>query len=133
MKVTVIILGILGALASFALGAKWLSDYNKYKGTVESVQALSQQLGGVQGVDQGVGELNQVVKAAYALIGGAALAFLVSIFVPMLGKSSSILYAASGIVPGILDTRAFLGSGLLILVALLALLVKKKSNTPALK
>jgi len=125
----VIIIGLLGVLASVGLGSLWLSDYYKNKGVIEQADNIAAQWGGNTGAPQRA-RLTRLVNAAYAMIilGGVALTLL--FFIKKIPIATALGLLIAGIIPGILAPPAFMGTFFLILAGLMAFFVKKKAPAP---
>jgi hypothetical protein len=130
MKIAVIILGILGALAVGGLGAKWVSDYETNKESIVALTKLAHSLGGgkVSEVDEQIKTLDRVKTAGYIMIVGALLALAAALGVGKLGKISAAVMLVAVIVPAALAPLSLVASFLLIIAAALAFFVK---TTPA--
>jgi hypothetical protein len=118
MRIAVLILAILGALASAALGIKWLSDANEYKATLEAVAKM--------GID--TSEITSLIRGAYALLGGAVLA-LVGGFLAMnhKGKIAAGVLALAVIAPAAMAPKTLVATFFLVIAAILAIFVKPKT------
>lgn len=115
MRIAVLILAILGTLAGAALGIKWLGDANEYKSTLEAVQKM--------GVD--TGEVQTLIRAAYALLGGAVLGIAGAVVAMMRkGKLAAVLLAIAVVVPAVLSPKTLIATFLVAIAAILAIFVK---------
>ena len=115
MRIAVLILAIIGALASAALGMKWISDTNKFKETLDLAQKM--------GVD--MSEMDRLLKAAYALLAGSALAIVGGVLAMMRkGKIAAPVLGLAVLVPAVLTPKTLLATFFLAIAAGLSLLVK---------
>ncbi len=123
MRIAALILGILGGLASAALGVKWLSDLEAAQGLLVAVRAL--------GGD--TSELNQLKYGAYALL--AVLPLCIAGGVLALrgnGKVGGALMLVSVVAPAIIKTETLCFTSLAIIGGVLALFSKpKEAAAPA--
>ena len=129
MKVAVIIVGMLGVLASVGLGSLWLSDYYKNKGAIEQADNVAAQWGGNPGAPQRA-RLTRLVNAAYAMVILGGVALLLLFFIKKIPIATALGLLIAGIIPGILAPPAFMGTFFLILAGLMAFFVKKKAPAP---
>lgn len=124
MKVAVLVLAILGALASLALGAKWIGDYNDNQQMIEQMQALASQS------EQGraaLAELSSVRTAGYLLIvmGLASFAGLA-----ILGKRPQVaagIFGLAVVLPAIFTMKTLLATFFLLIAAVLAFRMRPAS------
>jgi len=127
MKKAVIILVILGTLASLGLGIKWLSDYNDYKSELATATSIAQGAGQSQELTDALKEVEQTKNCAYALIACGIIA-LVTVF--LLGKLKKIgagIILVTGIVPAIFSPMSLVFTFLLVLAGILAFFIKPKT------
>ncbi len=128
MKVAILILGILGSLLTVGLGAKWLSDFNKYKDTFAQIEKMSSQMPEGQKIpDDLMGKIKKTHNAAYALVGLGLLSFLSSLLVFKMPKLTGIIMLLTVIVPAVMTPQALVGSFLLIISGILAMIAKPKT------
>lgn len=119
MKVAAIIIGILGALAAGALGAKWISDARSVQDKIDLIQSM--------GGD--VSEINGLKAGAYVLVGslfagiGACVMLLRN-----KPKHAAILMACAGALPCVFAMKALVFTWLLILAAVLSARVKPRQQ-----
>jgi len=125
MKIAVLILGILGSLASVALGGKWVSDANKYEKSIVALEQMATRMA-PQARPPQLDELKRLVKAGWLMVGLGLVAFIASILVFKTPKISAILLLIAGIAPGLLAPKAFVGTLFLILAGILAFFAKPK-------
>lgn len=119
MRIAVLILAILGVLAGAALGIKWLGDANEYKSTLEAVQKM--------GID--TSEVQTLVRAAYALLGGAVLGIAGGVLAMLRkGKLAGALLAVAVIVPAVLSPKTLIATFLMAIAAVLAMFVKPPAS-----
>jgi hypothetical protein len=128
MKIAVMILGILGALAVGGLGAKWVSDYEKNKETIVAMTKLAHSFGGgkTTDVDDAIKGVERTKTAGYIMIVGGLLALAAAIAVGKLGKISAAVMLVAAIAPAVLAPLSLVASFLLILAGILAFFVKTK-------
>ena len=129
MKVTVIIIGLLGVLTSVGLGGKWLYDYHQNKGTLEKLDKVAAEWGGNVGAPQRA-HLMRVVNTGYALVILGVLALIDLFFITKMPLATAAGLLLAGIVPGVMYPTAFIGTFFLILAGILAIFVKKKAPAP---
>ncbi len=126
MKVLVLILGILGSLASIGLGVKWVKDYQANKGNITQVESLSAQMGVQDQVKSEMQDLDKMVKAAYAMIALGGLAFLASLFVFKIPKVTGLILIVAAAAPAVLVPISLIFTGLMGLAGLIAIFLKAK-------
>ena len=95
MKIAALILGIIGSLASFGLGSKWYTDYNKYKETATSLTTAAGKLGGNEAVTTAMAEYNNIGNASYALLLCGVIGLVASLLVFKQSKMAAIILEAS--------------------------------------
>lgn len=115
LRISIIVLALLGALASGALGIKWISDANESAAQIETLEAM--------GMD--TSELNQILTGAYMLLGSMVLgiAGAVAAFRRKMVPTSALLLLA-GVAPALFTAKVLIFTWLLILAGLLALRLK---------
>jgi len=117
MKVSAISLGILGALAAGALGAKWISDARSVQDKIDLVQSL--------GGD--VSEINSLKVCAYVLLGSLVLGIAASVMLfRNKPRHAAILMVCAGALPCVFAMKALVFTWLLIAGAALSYRVKPK-------
>ena len=127
MKIAVIIVGILGALAFGALGSKWVSDYESNKHTIVAMAKLAHSFGGKGNeVDEAIKGVERTKTAGYLMIVFALVAIGASVMVGKLGKISGGALLAAAIIPAALAPASLLAGFLLIIAGVLGLFVKTK-------
>ena len=128
MKIAVIILGILGALAVGALGGKWVADYQDNKAAVAAIAKLAQSVGSARGdeLDTALRGVERTKTAGYLMIVGALLALAAAISVGRFGKISALVLLASAIVPAALAPASLLAGFRLLIAGGLARFVKPR-------
>lgn len=117
MKTLVIVLGIVGSLCALGLGSVWVTDYNKYKETMDSLASMP-------GAEENMAEFNNLGKAAYILIVGGLIGIVASLLVGKFGKISAGILIAIAIIPAIFAAKALVGTFLLLIAGGLAFRVK---------
>jgi hypothetical protein len=115
MKIAALVLAILGAIAIGGVGAKWVSDYNRDKA---SVQAAEQLLGADAAP---VKELHRVVTGGYLGIVFAVVAVVGGALVFKTPRASGAAFLAGGVIPGIFAWKMFICGGPLLIAGALAL------------
>ncbi len=143
MRISVLVVGILGALSAGALGAFWLLDCQMAKSSVEKSRAM------VALLRQGGGPLppfldNEVKKAedvvqtydrhmraypfllAGLVLGGAGAALGMA----GRGLSAAALLLVSAVGPAVLDPRSLIFTGLLIVAGGLAFFIRPPAPAP---
>lgn len=127
MKIAVLVLGILGALAFGGLGGKWVADYQSNKDTIAAMGKLTHALGGKRGpVDDAIQAVERTKTAGYLMMVAALAALGAAIFVGRLGKISAAVLLVGAIVPAALAPLSLVAGFLLILAGVLALFVKTR-------
>jgi len=136
MKYFVMVLGILGALASIFLGSRWLSDYNQAKpwpwessksviGQAEPEPLLESVLPEIFGVDKKI--IKGIPKAAYILIIGGCLSFIFCLlFLSRIPKLSGAVMLLSSLTPVYFYPKAFYFTFSLLIAGVLALFISPK-------
>lgn len=126
MRVAVSIIVIIGALLTAALGIKWISDYNDNKAVIQ------QTLDG-SGLDESdipeLKDLKDMVNAAYVMVACGIIAFISVFFIKKLGKITTLILLASGIVPIIMESDSLIVTFLILLGGVLSFFVKPKAKT----
>lgn len=127
MKTTVIVLAILGALASGFLGINWLNTLSALNGLSELERATAYAMAEAQGQS-----LNQMGTAAIILVIGA-LVGLVSAFLAMKNKLAlaGALLLGAGILPVLFQGKAVVFTALLIVAGALAFVLHSKQTAAA--
>ena len=115
LRISIIVLALLGALASGAVGVKWISDANESAAQIETLQAM--------GMD--TSELDQILNGAYMLLGSMVLGFAGAVvaFRRKLVPTSALLILA-GVAPALFTAKVLIFTWMLILGGLLALRLK---------
>ncbi len=125
MKIAALILGIIGSLASFALGSKWYTDYNKYKETAESLTTAAGKLGNAE-VSASMSEFNTIGHASYALLACGVIGLIASLLVFKQSKMAAIILVLAAVVPAVFTAKALIATFILFVAGALAFLVKPK-------
>ena len=129
MKIATIILVILGAIASFALGITWLSDYNDYKTEISTVNEMLAGIGSDSDIAKDLKEVETMRNCAYALIACGFIALVAVFLMGKIGKIAAIIILAAGIVPAIFYLKALAFTFLLVIAGILAFFVKPRAQT----
>jgi hypothetical protein len=133
MKIAVIIVGILGALALGALGSKWVTDYNDNKQAVVGLAKLAHSLGGKGNeVEEAIKGVERLKTAGYLMMLFALVSLGASVMVGKLGKISGGALLASALIPAVLAPASLLAGFLLIIAGVLGLFVKTKPRPASL-
>lgn len=115
MRITVLILGTIGAIISALLAFKWLSDASKYKELIESVGAS--------------GEVDKIVRGAYGLLVAAALGLGGGILTfKGKGKGAAGLLLFAAVMPAILLPKTLIATFLFVICSGFAFLSKPKND-----
>lgn len=124
MRIAVIILVIVGTLASIGLGIKWLSDFNTYKTEISAVEDLKSD----PDVAQALKDMEKLRTCSYALIVCGILA-LVSVFLMgKIGKIAAAIILASAIIPAIFSPISLAFTFFFVIAGILAFFVKPKEQ-----
>ena len=126
MKIAVIVVVILGALASFTLGVTWLSDFNDYKTEIAAVNEMSAETSSDPEFLKALQEVETLRNCAYALIACGIIALVAVFLMRKIGKIAAVILLATGIVPGIFSPMSLLFTSLLVIGGILAFFVKPK-------
>lgn len=117
MRITGLILGILGGLVAGFLGMKWMGAAESLKGQIELARKM--------GVN--MAEVDKMVTASYMLIGamvagivGGVLAFMGR------GKIAALLMLAGAIVPAIWAPKSLIFTCLLLLGGIVSFFAKPR-------
>ncbi|HWQ43738.1 MAG TPA: hypothetical protein VN456_17135, partial [Desulfosporosinus sp.] len=122
MRTVVIILVIIGTIASIGLGIKWSSDFDTYKTEIAAVEELKSDPVAAQALK----DMEKLKNCAYALIVGGIIA-LVSVFLMgKIGKIAAVIILASAIVPAILAPISLVFTFFFVIAGILAFFVKPK-------
>ena len=122
MRITAIILVIIGALLSVGLGAKWLSDYNQYKDQIKAAAQISSSLSADKDTAAASKEVDDSIKAVdklrlcgiFLIICG--ILSVVAVFLPSrFKKISAAALAVLGIIPAVFSPVALVTTGFIIL------------------
>jgi hypothetical protein len=115
MRITALVLGILGGLAAAALGMTWLSDANELKEGIAAAAAA--------GAD--TSEINKLIWASYLLIAGLAAGIAGGV---MAMKRKNLpaagILLAGAILPALLAPKSLVFTWILVLAAVFAFLAK---------
>ena len=134
MRITAIILVIIGALLSVGLGAKWLSDYNQYKDQIKAAAQISSSLSADKDTASASKEVDESIKAVdklrlcgiFLIICG--ILSVVAVFLPFrLKKISSAALVVLGIVPAVFSPVAFIVTAFGILGGIFLFFAKPKA------
>lgn len=127
MKMAALIIGLLGSLAVLGLGAKWVSDFNKFEKTIAAIEKLSEQLGKSNKISASMAKVKRLKTAGYLMIILGIAALIGSILVLKMSKVSAIIMLAAAIIPGVLAPQSLVAGFLLIIAGILAFIAKPKA------
>jgi hypothetical protein len=125
MKIAALIVGLMGALMTLGLGSKWVSDYDKNKDLIESLQKLSSAAGGE--ASSAMSELNRTKNAGYLMVVLGIVAAVAAGLVFKIGKPSGAVMIAAAVIPAALAPKSLVFSFFLIIAGVLAFLAKPKT------
>ncbi len=134
MKKAVVILVIIGALASLVVGILRLSDYNE---NIDVINQLQEQVdskdetGIASSLMDGITDFTDGYRnSAYALIAAAVISLGALLLMKKLGKTIvALALLVAGIVPGIFNTGAFVGCAILAVAGILCFLIKSDGKS----
>lgn len=126
MKIAALIIGILGSLAILGLGAKWVSDYNKYEKSIAAIEKMSTELGGSEEIAASMSQVKKLHTAGMLMVVMGFLALIASVLVFKMAKLSGIVMLAAVVIPAIFAPKSLVFSFLLIIAGVMALLAKPK-------
>lgn len=128
MKIAVMVIGILGALASFSLGAKWISDYSEYSDTITSLEKMSEKTGTASAELQ---KLKGLRNSGWSLMVLSVLSLAASVMISKLGgKITGGVLLLAVIVPAVFSAKSLIATFILAIAAILAFLYKPKETAP---
>ncbi len=128
MKIAVIVVVILGALASFSLGVTWLSDFNEYKTELAAANETSAEISSDPELSKALRDVETLRNCAYALIVCAIIALVAVFLMRRIGKIAAVIIVATGIVPAFFSPTSLLFTSLLVIGGILAFFVKPKAQ-----
>lgn len=124
MRVAALIFGLLGALGSGFIGAKWLSDANQEKAKIDLIRALD---------PAKAKEIDRLINTAYSLLAAAVLGVVGGVLaISRKGMIAAGLFLVAFIVPLLLfgDAKIIIFTFGLALAALFAFFVRSKAPVP---
>jgi hypothetical protein len=124
MRIAVIILTIIGALASIGLGVKWRSDYVDYKAVISEASDTAADYN--IDISSEMKEVEKTNSCAYALIACGIVAFISMLFMGKLKKITGIILILAAIIPAIFSPISLIFTFFLALGGIFALLAKYK-------
>lgn len=124
MRVAVIVLVIIGTIASIGLGIKWLSDFNTYKAEIASVEDLKAD----PEVAQALEDMKAMKNCAYALIVCGIIALVAVFLIGKIGKVAAGVILACAIVPAIFSPISLAFTFFFIIGGILAFFIKPKAE-----
>ena len=122
MRTAVIILVIIGTLASIGLGVKWLSDFNSYKTEIAAVEDLKSD----PDVAQAFKDMEKLKNCSYALIVCGIIAIASVFLMGKIGKIAAVIILASAIIPAIFSPISLVFTFFFLIAGILAFFVKPK-------
>lgn len=126
MRITGLILGIVGGVVAGLLGMIWLRDYYSMKDQLEAAASLSQAVGG-----DVTAQLQQLVTAAYLLLGSLLLGIVGGILAFMgKGKIAGPLMLLGALLPAIFAPKALVFTALLVIAGVVSFFVKPRRQAP---
>ena len=126
MRITAIVLGIIGALAIGGVGAHWVSDYSHHKATIEKLEKLG---GDNARVQADLATLHSL-RTAGTLGVLCSVVALAGVALTLKRKRAGVaLLAAAAIVPGLWAAKMFVCGAPLALAAIFAYLATAKKTT----
>lgn len=126
MKIAALIVGIIGSLASFGLGSKWYTDFEKNKELIESLTQAASSVDTAQAT-AGMVSLNDMKGATYALLICGIVGLVASLLVFKQSKLAAITLVLAAIVPAFFSSMALVATFLLFIAGVLAFFVKSKT------
>jgi hypothetical protein len=141
MRIAALILGILGSLIVFGIGALWtenadhlkeVEDMEKMVAQVsqEAARAGAKPTGDEADMKRMVAVVKSKAAASYPMVGCAFVAFLASLLAVKLPKVSGAIMAAAVVIPAFFYWVTLFVSFVLALAAILALLARPKVKAP---
>jgi hypothetical protein len=140
MRIAVLILAVLAAVASGALGFKWYSDYNALGGAAtlkefEDGLARSKASGAPAAdlamMEKNVAELKSTIWSAYLLMLALPVGIVAGVLAYMgRGIIAGPILLLMGVLPCVFQVRALLTGVLLLLAGGLAFLCKQPAREP---
>ena len=94
MRIAALIFGLLGTAGSGTLGVKWTNDVSATKATIDSLRPLAEKS---PVAAEKLAQYDRLVRAAYALLGGAALGAV----------GCGLVLGRKGVIAGVLFLVAF--------------------------
>ena len=126
-KIAIVVLGVLGAVITFALGVKWVSDYYANQDLIESMGNMSKQLGSTNVADK-IAELKSIRNAAFLLIGGGVLGLVGALISFKKIKLAGILLLVGALVPVLLAPKALVLTSVQVVAGVMALMKARKET-----
>ncbi|MDP6634524.1 MAG: hypothetical protein QGG42_06480 [Phycisphaerae bacterium] len=125
MRMTCLIIGIVGGICCGLLGMQWISDYNESKALIDIVEEVA-------GESEELAELERAVISAYMLLAATVLGIAGGIlgFVGK-GKIGAPVMLVGAILPAVFALPSLLAGSLLIIGAVFAFLAKPKTAMAA--
>ncbi len=117
MRIGALITGILGGLLSAMLGMKWQADANEHAELLEAAKSL--------GAD--TAQLDAILTASWFMVGGLVVGIVGGVLaLKGRGKIGGALMLATALIPGLFTGKALVGTFVLAIGGVLALLSKPK-------
>ena len=127
MRITILILAILGAVCSLLLGMKWSGDLSDHKVELEQARASFESGAGGQAGTDLVKELDKAGTTSKMLMVAAALAIGGAVLVMKnMALPAAAILAVAGILPVIVTPKTLLTTAFILIAAVLAFLSSRK-------
>ena len=119
MRITGLVMGILGGSAAGFLGMTWMNDAHKMKAFITTARTL--------GLD--TGEVDKLIIAAYVLLAAMFIGFIGSVLAfNGKGKIAAPLMILAAVAPVLVVPKAFVFTFLLLIGGVLNFLVEPKAQ-----
>ncbi|MCB1166923.1 MAG: hypothetical protein KDK37_06515 [Leptospiraceae bacterium] len=130
MKTAIVALGLLGSLACFTMGFKWLVDYNHYQGRIEVAQEMS-----ATSAHRSILEpsnLEDQRRASFMLYAVGILALVSSALLHFTGpRTTGVILGVSVLLPFLFTWKTLLATFLFVIAGALALTTRTVKAAPA--
>ena len=124
-KIAILVLGVLGAVITFALGVTWVSDFYDNQDLIKSMGNLGKQLGSSNLADK-IAELQSIRNAGFFLIGGGVLGLVGALISFKKAKLAGILLLVGALVPALLAPKALVLTSVQVVAGVIALIKARK-------
>jgi hypothetical protein len=138
MRIAALIIGLVGSLVMFGIGALWSENYDHLK-DLDEMEAMAKSLskdasgGQSDGMKKALDAAQDARKKAYAgypMLGLGLLGFIASFFVFKFPKVAGGLLALVGLVPAVIAPLSLVFGWMVLLASLFAFLAKPKVRVP---